>query len=153
MPITFKPVDKANWMECIRLEPREDQKNFVASNAISLAELKFYPEMVPLAIYDGETMVGFLMWAPPGLDNLPPGHYAIFRLMVDQKHQGKGYGRAAIEQIIAELRQKPDCTAILLSFEPHNVAADALYTSLGFVKTGEMLDNEVVARLDVSRSM
>lgn len=43
--------------------------------------------------------------------------------MIDRAYQGKGYGRAAIEQVIARL-----------AAQPGNDAARQLYASLGFVE-------------------
>lgn len=148
MAITFRDVTKANWLECVRLKPRDDQKTFVAPNAFSLAESKYYPELVPLAIYADETMVGFLMWGPPDRED-NNGVYWIIRLMIDERYQGKGYGRDAMQQIITQLREKPDCMAIQLSYEPENLGAEILYNSLGFHKTGEILEGELVSRLNI----
>ncbi|NLX08805.1 MAG: GNAT family N-acetyltransferase [Chloroflexi bacterium] len=147
MAIRLQEVNKDNWQACTKLEPREDQRNFVAPNVYSLAEARFYPELVPLAVYDDKALVGFLMW---GTDpDEPPGHYWIARMMIDWRQQGKGYGRAAMEAILADLKARPDCVVILLSYHPHNQAAERLYASLGFEKTGEIIGGEVVVRLPV----
>ncbi len=60
MPITLKEITKDNYVECIRLKVRDNQR-FVASNVYSLAESKYEPENIPMAVYAGETMVGFVM--------------------------------------------------------------------------------------------
>ncbi len=39
------------------------------------------------------------------------------------------------------------CSFAALSYEPENTAAKALYADFGFVETGEMEGDEVVARL------
>jgi RimJ/RimL family protein N-acetyltransferase len=41
---------------------------------------------------------------------------------------------------------EPDCPNVALSYVPENKAARALYASLGFVETGELEDDEIVAR-------
>lgn len=147
MQLSLREVTQENWQQCIKLAPHENQREFVAPNVFSLAESKFYPSLVPLAIYDGDLMVGFLMWGTDSDE--PSGDYWIVRLMVDQQYQGKGYGRASMVQILDELKVRPDCKTIKISYHPDNVAADRLYASLGFVKTGEILDGELVARLAV----
>lgn len=146
MSIHLEDVTRDNFMACIRLQPREDQRHFVAPNAVSLAESKFYPELVPQAIYAGDTLVGFLMWGPeePGDE---PGTIWVARLMIDARYQGNGYGRAAMEAVIAQARANPQATQILLSFEPENAGAEALYSSLGFQRTGAIQEGEVVVRL------
>ena len=42
--ITFREIDKSNYMECICLKVKDEQRGFVADNARSLAEARFvYP--------------------------------------------------------------------------------------------------------------
>lgn len=145
MNISLRDITRDNWRECVRLKVADDQQQFVASNAVSLAQSKYEPESVPLAAYDGETMVGFVMYHPEdyGISQL----WFIERLMVGQKYQGKGYGRATMETLIARLKAIPGYAAILISFVPENVAAQKLYSSLGFVDTGEIEEGELVYRL------
>jgi diamine N-acetyltransferase len=108
-----------------------------------LAQAAYEADCVPRAIYANETMVGFLMYW-----HLPPDTtYHINRLMIDAAHQGKGYGRRAIELLIVELKAQADCDAIGITYEPSNTQARALYLKLGFVETGEVEDGELVALL------
>jgi diamine N-acetyltransferase len=68
--------------------------------------------------------------------------------MIAADHQGKGYGRAAMLLAIQLIRGQPGCSSISLSFEPENSNAERLYSSLGFKPTGEILEGEIVYRLD-----
>jgi diamine N-acetyltransferase len=125
MAVRLVPITKDNWREAIRLKVREDQKGFVATNVYSIAEASFYPDQVHCrAVYDDDTMVGFVMY---GYDDEDYGGYAIIRLMVDERYQGKGYGRAAMLAMIEALKQQPDCDKIYISFEPENHAARAVH--------------------------
>src|SRR3712207_6872646 len=49
--------------------------------------------------------------------------------------------------IFERLRAEPGCRQIVLSVNPANTNAQALYESLGFVKTGEGSHGEEVMRL------
>jgi diamine N-acetyltransferase len=144
-----RPVTKDNWKDLIRLKVREDQTNFVASNLYSIAEAQFGDEfeghwdLHPLGIYNGETPVGFLMYA---FNFAHPKQQAfIIRLMVDEKYQGKGYGRFGMEWMLETFRGDERIKTVGISYEPENEAARKLYASLGFAETGEMIDGEVVA--------
>ena len=141
--VTLCDLTSKNWYECVKLSVREDQKGFVATNAFSIAEAHFSPELVTQAIYAGESMVGFTMY---GRDP-DSGKVWIIRLMVDQRYQGKGYGRAAMVQVIDRLRQLPECGQIFISYEPENEVAERLYNSLGFNATGEFIEGEKVSCL------
>jgi diamine N-acetyltransferase len=145
LTITLREITLDNWRECVRLKVADDQQGFVASNAVSLAQSKYEPESIPLAVYDGDTMVGFVMYHPEeyGIANL----WFIERLMVGHQYQGKGYGRAAMNLLLQRLKATPGYTAILISFVPDNTAAERLYSSLGFEDTGEIEEGEIVYRL------
>jgi diamine N-acetyltransferase len=132
-----------NWRACVRLRVRPDQEELVAPNALSLAQAKYQTEMVPLGIYAGAQMVGFAMY---GVDR-SDGSYWIYRVMIDHHHQGKGHGRAGMHALLRRMRELPNCADILISYEPNNTAAEALYLSLGFERTGQIIEGEVVARL------
>ena len=139
--VTLREITKDNFWECIGLKVEKGQEHFVAPNAVSLAESKYYPEYVPLAIYDDENMVGFLMHGVDPEDGAP----WIIRLMIDRRYQRRGYASAAMEQALAALAGKGDRT--LLSLEPENTGAEALYLRLGFRHTGRVEDGEAVMEL------
>ena len=143
MTITLRDIDRENFMRCVKLEVREDQKGFVSPNVFSIAQSKVEPTYNIQAVYDGEEMVGFCMY---GWDE-EEGCHCLARLMVDKSRQGKGYGRAATGAVIERLRAEPGCRQILLSVNPANASARALYESLGFVRTGEVSHGEEVMRL------
>ncbi len=142
MNVTLRNIDRHNFRECIKLKVAEGQAHFVAPNVFSIAQAYAEPECVPLAVYDGEAMVGFAMYA---LD-VDEQKWWIFRLMIDASQQGKGYGRAAMVELMRLISEQPGGNEIAISYEPENEVARKLYTSLGFVETGEVVQNETVAR-------
>lgn len=145
MPVRFAPVTRDNWLQVGRLEVRPGQQAFVAPNFISLAESRFYPEMVPLAIYDDQQLVGFWMYGFDPRDST----WWIVRLMIDSRYQGRGYGRAAMQAAIGLLGSMPGCANFKVSYDPQNHVAEALYRSLGFRPNGEVLDGEIVAVYEI----
>jgi diamine N-acetyltransferase len=139
-------VTMENFRECIGLTVAEHQRGFVASNLYSLAEAKADGVSNPLAIYSDGVMVGFTMYC----FDAETGIGYIDRLMVAAEHQGRGYGKAAMTEVIRRLRDTPGCVRIRTSFEPSNAVAEGLYHSLGFRKTGEIDGGEVVVVLELS---
>jgi len=142
--INFREIDRNNIWDILKLKVTEEQMHFVATNAVSIAQAKAQPECVPLAIYDGETPVGFVMYC---LD-LEEKEYCIYRLMVDSRYQRKGYGRDALQKIIDKIKEDKDHHKILISFEPNNSVAKNLYISMGFVPDGRIIDGELVYVLE-----
>ncbi len=142
--ISLQEITAETWRQCVSLKVRADQENFVALNVYSLVQSKYEPGLVPLAVYDGETMIGFVMYNEQPFE---PGKYFIYRVMIGADFQGKGYGRAAMQALIERMQALPDCQEIVLSYEPENAVAERLYESLGFRKTGEIFEGEVVSSL------
>lgn len=148
MAVTLREITRDNWEKCARLKVAPSQTHLVASNAYSLAQAHYEQECVPLAVYDDEQMVGFIMYRSEdyGLAKV----WFIDRLMIAEGHQGKGYGRAAMTALLQHLRSQTGYTAILISFVPGNEVAKKLYSALGFKDTGEIEAGELVYRLGLT---
>jgi diamine N-acetyltransferase len=56
MPVTLRDITRHNWRECVNLTIRPDQQHFVETNAVSMAQARYEPEWIPLAVYDGAAM-------------------------------------------------------------------------------------------------
>ncbi|MGE7983088.1 GNAT family N-acetyltransferase [Solibacillus sp. NPDC093137] len=141
----LKTITKDNWIKAISLKVREDQVKFVASNAVSLAQLNFLQNFHAKGIYYGEEMVGFTLY---GLDE-EDHEYWIYRMMIDQKHQGKGYGKEAVQLVIEDIQKmkEPHHQTITLSYEPDNEHAKRIYKKMGFQEIdGLVIEGEQVAR-------
>lgn len=123
-------IDKRNWEEAAKLEVRDDQASFVLPNVWSIAEAQFYPWIEPYAIFDGNQMVGFLVYGRDPSD----GRYWLYRFMIDRHFQGRGFGTRALTTLLERLRALPDCRAVSVGFQADNLAAERLYLAAGFVK-------------------
>ena len=153
MNVTLQPVTAENWHALIKLKVREDQNNFVASNLYSIAEAQFgfedegHWDFYPFGAYVGDEPVGFVMYC----FNFSHSRFQAFimRLMVDENHQRKGYGREIMKQVLDVLRAKEEIKNIGISYEPHNEGARKLYAGLGFVEPGELLEGETLAILNL----
>lgn len=151
----IRPVTINNWEELIALKVREDQKHFVASNLYSIAEAQFgddvpgegHWDMFPYGIYDDDKPVGFLMMTY-NYDFARFQGY-IIRLMVDEKFQGRGYGKFGMQWMLEKYRADERVRAVAISYEPDNETARKLYASYGFVETGEIVDGEALAVLNL----
>jgi len=140
--VSLREVDSDNWRACAALQVSEGQRDFVMPASYYLALCHYGRLWRPLAIYSGTDVVGFVMWA---ID--PSDHSGwLGGLTIDQRRQGSGYGSAAVEAVLRLLREEHGCTSAALSYSPDNVGARRLYASLGFEETGELEDDELVAR-------
>jgi diamine N-acetyltransferase len=135
--VHLRRITSDNEQECVALQVDESQARFIATNAQSLAQAGANPSLVPLAVYDREAcgyprprvpMVGFVMY------EIDCGVGSILRLMIDRAHQRKGYGRAALVEVIRRLRLEPEVEMIVTSHRHDNAGVAALFRSLGFVR-------------------
>ena len=153
MPIELRAVTQDNWQSLIKLKVRDGQKDFVASNLYSIAESHFgfeeegHWELSPYGLFLNGEPVGFAM---TGLNiNHSRFQGLILRLMVDERYQGRGYGREAMKVMTEMFLANEHVRAVCISYAPENDAARKLYASFGFVETGEMLESEVLAVLQL----
>ena len=144
--VTLRPVDRDNWREVAKLEVDESQRDFVAEPLYYLALCNYGKLWQPLAIYLGEKVIGFLMWAVDSED----GSCWLGGILIDRKDQRQGYGRKAIQAAINLLSDEHGYQHFALSYSPEN-AAKHLYHELGFIETDEWEDDEIVARLSLAK--
>jgi len=128
--IVLRPITKDNWETAARLEVREDQRDFITPNVWSIAEAQFHPWTRPLAIYDGRVMVGFLVYGKDPQDD----QYWLYRFMIDERYQSRGYGKKALLQLIEIIRTLPDAPELNVGYDLENHVAANLYKSVGFIE-------------------
>ena len=131
--VNLKEINKDNIDDVLSLKVSDNQKRFVISNAQSLAKAYVYSKTAyPFAVYDDETLVGFIMMGYYELK----GYYTLWEFMIDQKYQNKGYGRQALKLGINFVKDKFNTDSIYTGVTPGNSVAKGLYESEGFVATG-----------------
>ncbi|MBW3114648.1 GNAT family N-acetyltransferase [Bacillus sp. MCCB 382] len=138
--VRIQELNKENWYECCQLKLSTEQLPFIEPNSISIAQSKFETTLKPFAIYFDSMVVGFLMFntVPEELD----GHW-VYRIMVDESHQGRGIGKAATDLMLIEMKESLDVNRIVVGYHPDNLGAHHLYRSLGFVDHGDRFGREM----------
>jgi len=150
--VTLREITSDNYEECLTLKVRDDQSEFVASNIKSLAEAwVFYAVARPFAIYNDDTMVGFLMVdTDPNLVGSNDLCY-LWRFMIDARYQGRGYGKAAMQEVIDYVKTNFNPKTFETSTTPGNDAAENLYRSFGFIPDGRYYGDEKVLVLNLRK--
>lgn len=134
MNIHLQPIDRSNYDACIHLKVAGNQTDFVAPNIMSLVQAAYEPERKPYAVYDDETMIGFLLY---DYDQDIPG-WSMTRFMIDEQHQHKGYGTMALTVFLAFFKKHhPNINELYTSAETTNTTAIHLYEYTGFQKLHE----------------
>lgn len=159
--IHLEKIDYKNVWDIVDLKVARSQKEFVASNGDSIIQayttIGTECHVFPFGIYNDKKPVGFLMIGyneaalydaedfdpPEALKN----NYSIWRLMIDKRYQGRGYGKEAISLALDFIKTWPCGKAEYceISWEQGNDDAARLYHSMGFEENGEMDGDEIVA--------
>jgi diamine N-acetyltransferase len=143
--VTLEPITRANFEAVMDIELPPEQARYVASNAYSIAQAHYYPQFQPRAICHDGKPVGFLLFGLP--EEHAPGHYGIYRLMVDAALQNRGIGRRAMELLLRDLRARPDARRIWICYKPENAVGRRFYASLGFSEVGVDDEGEMIAEI------
>lgn len=146
MGITFRKITRSNWAQVANLSVFDEQRQYVADNAYSIAEANYTDHSVARAIYSDDNAVGFLMYeslAPEGRPNV----YHIFRFMVDHRHQSEGVGRQAMQLAIDTILGFKDVERITICYSPRNTVAKAFYADFGFQEVGLDEHGEMIAEI------
>ncbi len=154
--VTLVEITPANRSLVETLRVSTEQEGFVDGVTRSLVEAAANPDSKPWcrAVYADERPVGFVMIADdvaPGNKDIPWRYY-LWRMLIDRRFQGRGYGRAALDQVVQYLRTRPGADALVTSVVPGPGSPLDFYLSCGFEQTGEWFDHEQVIRLPLAPS-
>ncbi len=137
MELHFEAVTAQNRavLEALRVNP--EQKGYIETVSECLAEASEDARWRPVGIYDGETAIGFAMY---GAFGKTPESRQIWldRFLIDRKYQGKGYGGAAIDEILVKLCREYSTDTIYLSVYDNNPRAIHMYQERGFAFNGDL---------------
>ena len=149
MKIELMELSEENMEECFALRVADDQTQYIASNKDSRKTAKENGKVArPFVICCDGKIVGFTMFAFDEDYEDPDDRYWLWRFMIDEDSQGKGYGTAALQVIIRYFREH-GANNIRLSTKETNTKALSIYHRAGFRETGEMNDEEIVLQLNL----
>lgn len=140
--VKLECVNKENLYEAIKIKVNKEQEKIIAPSIYSLAECYVYQDLKPFLIKDDSVAVGFVLM---NIDKEKP-IFEIARFMIDQNHQGKGYGRFGMKLAIEYLKEN-GAKEIELSHRVDNPFPSSLYLSLGFKYTGIIEGPEKMMKL------
>lgn len=131
-----------NWRSGLKVAP--EQERYVANSAVMLARAYAYRNQRSRAflIYADETPVGMgLYYDLPDMEC-----YDFSQLFIDERYQGKGYGKEATEMILNAMRADGKYKKVDLCYIDGNEAAKKLYESFGFAET-DRDEDEIIMEL------
>ena len=138
-------IDPGNWR--LNLKVAESQKTHVANSAVMLARAYAYRDQRSRAfvIYDDETPVGMgLYYDLPDLEC-----YDLSQIFIDERYQGKGYGKAATKAVLEAMKQDGKYKKVDLCYIEGNDVAKKLYESFGFVEI-DRDEDEIIMEMSLT---
>jgi diamine N-acetyltransferase len=146
--VSLRPINESNReaVEALRVSPAQEQ--FVSNVTESLAEAREEPDGRALywAVYEDDTPVGFVMIS----DEVGSPDYIrhfLWKLLIDERYQGQGFGTATLDLIVEYFRQRPGVEVLWTSATPGDGSPIPFYERYGFEQTGDIFHSEVLLRL------
>ena len=156
-PVSLREITAENRAELEALSVTEVQDTYVAGVAASLIEAAETPDAMPWfrGVYAGDLPVGFVMISDGIAVDHPDylGPYYLWRILVDQRYQGRGHGSAALALVVEHLRTRPDARVLITSVVHGPESPIGFYLRQGFVDTGREHDGERVLELDLTTAV
>ena len=158
--LEFREIHKDNFYDVCMLGINDEDKEFIASNKMSLAEAYLFKTMgayvLPIAIYRNRVPIGFTMITKGNIgDNIKGqyvNNYCILRMMIEAKHQNKGLGKLALKQLIEIIKSiSVNESFIWVSTEEKNAKAIHVYEMNGFKKTKDYCGEEIILKYDLEK--
>lgn len=137
-------IDPGNWR--LNLKVAKSQKTYVANSAVMLARAYAYREQRSRAfvVYNDETPVGMGLY----YDLTDLECYDLSQIFIDERYQGKGYGKASTKAVLEAMKQDGKYSKVDLCYIEGNEAAKKLYESFGFVEI-DRDEDEIIMELEL----
>ena len=141
--IHLKEMTPENWRIPLRVSPQ--QEKYVANSTTLLARAYGYRHLgsVAYVIYEDASPVGMALY----YDCPPSNAYDFSQFFIDERYQGKGYGKNAAQLIIDRMKQEGRFQKIVLCYVEENEGARIMFKSLGFKHTGDVDGDEITMEL------
>lgn len=146
--INLRKITEENFIDAFNLKLAPEQERFVSHPIRSLAQAYVYREQCqPFGIYEDDTMVGYVMV----IYDYDIPEYDIWHMMIDESKQRRGYGGAALDQVLDYIKAKPFGSSnwVTLTCNRDNIQALNLYKSRGFTETGTVDEDEIELSLTI----
>lgn len=156
MTVVLSAITDENRDEVVALRVAPSQTRFVGTVADALADADEIPEGKGWyrAVYVDDVPVGFVMLSWNVVPQPPRiiGPWFLWKLLVDERHQNRGYGREVVK-LVAQIVRENGATELLTSCVQAADGPEVFYSRLGFTPTGQFdADDEVILALELTPS-
>jgi diamine N-acetyltransferase len=149
--VTLRPLTDENREAIVGLRLAAGQERFINTVEDALLEAEEEPggRAIQWGLYDEEIPVGFVMISDEVDGAGYIAHY-LWKLLIDERHQRKGYGTAALDLVAAYFRARGRAE-MWTSAGQGDGSPIPFYERYGFERTGDIVfDEEALLRLDLT---
>ncbi|MBB24782.1 MAG: hypothetical protein CME02_04565, partial [Geminicoccus sp.] len=138
----------------MRLEVAPEQRIFVATAPVTVAQSMFEPASEVFGLWDGAVavgLIGMIDFTRPDADLVEgeaPDNFYLWRLLIDQGQQRQGYGSLALRFFLDRAREKGFARVTLTAVDAPGTPIP-FYERYGFTRTGQIIEGEVQMALVV----
>jgi len=133
------------------------QERYLDSMADIFAEADAEQRAVPRqwAVHDTEagSLIGFMMISdniPQPMDEDLVGPYYLWKLLIDERFQGRGYGAATLDALVGYLGTRPGADVLYTSCADGPGSPRGFYLRYGFTDTGRIMWGENLLALNLT---
>ncbi|MFD0917270.1 GNAT family N-acetyltransferase [Pseudahrensia aquimaris] len=150
--LSFLQLHRSNVDALGGLTIAASQQHLLAPNSEWIAQAAFNPESITFGVFQDHDQkeVGMISLIDPrlvheeeDLEHFQQGCLYVWRLMIADKFQGKGYGKLSIEFAQAYAKAIGLGGVSLTTMDKEKDNALPFYQRLGFQPTGRRLDDEI----------
>ncbi len=140
--IKLRTINEDNYRQCCGLKASVEKEHFVDSVVYSLAEAwVFYQDTRPFAIYDNDTMIGFVSMY------IGEQNFQIINFLIDDSFRQKGLGAKAAKACIRYLQREYHADRVSVPVALEYTAAQRFWEKIGFTLSNSIEDGYVFMRL------
>jgi len=132
-------ISKHNIQETRKIKVLLGQQRWIATIDESLIQASFLDMWNGFVIRVDQKVIGFASYAKYE-KTMRPSDIKIYKIMIDENYQGRGYGSTLLDLIIKKIRQS--CSGlssshIYIDVHTENIAAKKIYMRKGFREFGQ----------------
>ncbi len=144
--VTLEEITEDTLDDVLSLSVLPEQAEFAPPNANFIAQAYYSNVAWFRAIFADKEPVGFVMLYLHGAK----AEYGIWHLMIDHRYQGKGYGTAAVEDVIEFVRTLPEALDLFVTFPAKEGNPKPFFEKCGFKETGKSTSETISMRFDLA---
>ena len=123
--------------------PREEERRFLAFRLRQMREDKRFETWCPSIVVLGGQMIGQAGYhGPPGVNSTQAEDAVEFGYSIYPEWRGRGFATQAAVMLMDLAEERAGIRHFVLAVSPENDPSLAIIRKLGFVRTGEHMDEE-----------